>query len=175
VSEDLAARLSAAMGRGFQSTDQREAEEPATEGSLEPPGAGLDPNGAIERARKQLLEAVSRVAAELETALPRGMSNVLYEALRVEVRPVAERMNDLDALFNETIGRLQQVRAELRQERSERVDDLTLVIDLITTSWRTIDRRLGRIERKLERMEGAPGLRPAAPPFRRYLDKGRRD
>ena len=37
--------------------------------------------------REELLERFRATAAELETTLPQGVGSVVYEALRVEVRP----------------------------------------------------------------------------------------
>jgi hypothetical protein len=58
----------------------------------------------------------------------------------------------LDRLAREVEG----MKRELGRGRNERLEDLTLLVDLITTSWRAVDRRLGRVDRKLERMEGLP-------------------
>jgi hypothetical protein len=48
------------------------------------------------------------------------------------------------------------VRHETDAERRERVDDLAVLIDLITKGWEGVDRRLGRVERQLGRLESAP-------------------
>jgi len=105
---------------------------------------------AIGRAREQLLQAVVQVANELENPDSRGRSEA------VGIRPLADRMTVMDALLDRLSHDLAGIKRELGRARNERLEDLTLLVDLITTSWRAVDRRLGRIEQKLERMEGLP-------------------
>jgi len=121
-------------------------------------GSGND--DAITRAREQLLEAVVQVASELEDP-----SAARQHSEALALRPFAVRMSVMDALFERLAQDLDAVKRELGRARSERLEDLTLLVDLITTSWRSVDRRLGRIERKLERIEGSPDM----PPSRRAL------
>jgi hypothetical protein len=47
----------------------------------------------------------------------------------------------------------QDVLARLDRERRERIDDVALTTDLITEGWRTVDRRLGRLEKIIERLD----------------------
>jgi hypothetical protein len=47
------------------------------------------------------------------------------------------------------------VEGDLLAERHARVDDLALLVDLIASSWRGVDRRLSRIEAGLARGDGA--------------------
>ena len=72
------------------------------------------------------------------------------------IRPLTDRMMSMEASFDRLAREVQEMKRELSRARSERLEDLTLLVDLITTSWRAVDRRLGRIEQKLERMEGFP-------------------
>jgi hypothetical protein len=111
----------------------------------------VEADDAIGRAREQLLDAVAEVVSELENP---GSLDHRSEVL--SVRPLADRMTLMDALFERLAHDLEGMKSELGRARSERLEDLTLLVDLITTSWRAIDRRLGRIDRKLERMEGLP-------------------
>jgi hypothetical protein len=124
------------------------------------PGPGFEDDEAITRAREQLLQAVVQVASELEDP-----SSVRQHSEALAVRPLAARMSVMDALFERLAEDLAGIKRELGRARSERLEDLTLLVDLITTSWRSVDQRLGRIERKLERIEGSPDL----PPSRRAL------
>jgi hypothetical protein len=48
--------------------------------------------------------------------------------------------------FQELLGRLDR-------ERRERIDDLALSTDLFVEGWRSVDRRLGRLEKMIERIE----------------------
>jgi hypothetical protein len=56
-----------------------------------------------------------------------------------------ELATDLRSLFEVLLERLDR-------NRRERVDDLALTVDLTTESWRMVDRRLGRLEKILERL-----------------------
>jgi hypothetical protein len=95
---------------------------------------------------------------EIVDALPNAVGTVVYEALRIEVRPVAEGMAQMGSLVEELFRRLDNLAAQVAAERSERVDDLALVTDLITTGWRTVDRRVGRVEAMAERSDLARSL-----------------
>jgi hypothetical protein len=105
---------------------------------------------AIGRAREQLLQAVVQVASELENP------DSLSRSEAIGIRPLFDRMTVMDALVDRLSEDLAGIKRELGRARSERLEDLTLLVDLITTSWRAVDRRLGRIEQKLERIEGLP-------------------
>ncbi len=112
-----------------------------------PPAAG-----ELEPADDELLSRLTEVTAELEATLPHEVGSVVYEALRVEVRPVAEHIAAMDAVFRGMLERLERLGSEVAAERRERVDDLALQVELIRTSWQSVDRRLGRLERMVERL-----------------------
>jgi hypothetical protein len=76
--------------------------------------------------------------------------------LQRQGRPLAERMTVIDGLFDRLAKDLDEIKNELGQARSERLEDLTLLVDLLTTSWRAADHRLRAIERKLEQIEQSP-------------------
>src|SRR6266550_5797322 len=117
---------------------------------------GLEDDDAITRAREQLLQAVMQVASELEDP-----SSARQHSEALALRPLATRMSVMDDLFELLAEDLVGIKRELGRARSERLEDLTLLVDLITTSWRSVDQRLGRIERKLERIEGSPDMLPS--------------
>jgi hypothetical protein len=68
--------------------------------------------------------------------------------------------DDALALLGTRLDRLtrdiEEIKRELRRAESERLEDLTLVIDLIATSWRAVDRRLTSIDAKLDRLDREP-------------------
>jgi len=74
--------------------------------------------------------------------------------------PDADRVGMVDALLHRLAQDVEELKVELRRAQSERLEDLTLVVDLLTTSWRAVDRRLGAIDRKLERLERPPPRLP---------------
>ena len=75
----------------------------------------------------------------------------------------------LSSVLAELAEAVRDLRRETDAERRERVDDLAVLIDLITTGWQGLDARLGRIERQVGRLESgrhepiAP-IRVVAPP-----------
>ena len=50
----------------------------------------------------------------------------------------------------QTIRRLESLENDLIAERHARIDDLALLVDLISSGWSGIDVRLARMERKLD-------------------------
>ena len=62
---------------------------------------------------------------------------------------------EIRGLMNQVIRRLERVEGDLLSERHARVDDLGLLVDLITSSWKSVERRLTTLERKLQTGEGA--------------------
>ena len=68
----------------------------------------------------------------------------------------------LSSVLGELAEAVRDLRRETDAERRERVDDLAVLIDLITTGWQGLDSRLGRIERQVGRLE--TGRREPAPP-----------
>src|SRR5215211_2771062 len=124
--------------------------ERAAEGRAEP--AELE--AALERAREQI-ESLAQAAAELESSLPERVGSAVREGVRSEAAPVARQLAEVRGLMNQVIRRLERVEGDLLAERHARVDDLGLLVDLITSSWKSVDRRLSTIERKLVTGEGA--------------------
>jgi hypothetical protein len=58
-------------------------------------------------------------------------------------------------LMNQTLRRLERIEGDTAAERHARVDDLALLVDLITSGWRGVDERLARLEKGLEERGGA--------------------
>jgi sulfur carrier protein ThiS len=78
--------------------------------------------------------------------LARRDETALVEDLMTEVRPVGAKLDRLDAAVTEVIGRLDV-------ERRDRVADLELLSELVIEGWRGIDRRLGRLEKTIARID----------------------
>lgn len=108
-------------------------------------------NDAIRRAREQLLYAVGGVVDELENPSTRSQGSDT-----AGIRHITDRLMVMEARLDRLAREVEGMKRELGRGRNERLEDLTLLVDLITTSWRAVDRRLGRVDRKLERMEGLP-------------------
>lgn len=131
---------------------RRRAEERLAEAAGRPGAAELA--AAVERAQARL-EQVSRAAAVLEATLPGQVAEAVREGVRAEAAPVGRSLAEVRGLAFQTLRRLEQVHADLSAERHARVDDLALLVELITTGWRSVDERLARIERALDLAGGA--------------------
>ena len=123
-----------------------------------------DVAAALERARLQV-EALAQTADELQNVLPEAVGNAIHDGLREEAAPIARRLAEVKGLVNGSIRRLERLETDLLAERHARVDDLALLVELITAGWRGINTRLDRIERSLadeKRAADVVELRPAA-------------
>ena len=87
------------------------------------------------------------------------MIGMLRKAVREEAAPVARQLAEVRGLANQANRRLEKLQAELEAERSDRVADLAVLVELITNGWRTVDERLARIE---EQLAAEPQLREVA-------------
>ncbi|HEY8646548.1 MAG TPA: hypothetical protein VIL77_11770 [Gaiellaceae bacterium] len=74
----------------------------------------------------------------------------LKEGLREEAAPISRRLAEVKGLSNNAIRRLENIEATIEAERSARVDDLALLVELLTEGWRAMNARLDRIEAALE-------------------------
>ena len=122
----------------------------AAEGRVEPG----DVQAALERAREQI-EALADLAAQIETSLPGQVSEAVREGLKAEVLPVGRHLAEVRGLAGQTIRRLERIEGGLLAERHARLDDLALLVDLITSGWKGVDERLARLEERLEESKGA--------------------
>jgi hypothetical protein len=75
----------------------------------------------------------------------------LREGLREEAAPISRRLAEVKGLSNNAIRRLEGLEQTLQSERDARIDDLTLLVELLTEGWRSLNARLDRIEAALER------------------------
>jgi hypothetical protein len=73
----------------------------------------------------------------------------LRDGLRDEAAPIGRRLAEVKGLSNNAIRRLAGIEAAIEAERNARLDDVTLLIDLLTEGWRAMNTRLDRIEAAL--------------------------
>jgi len=89
------------------------------------------------------IEVLPAMGAALEPA------PVQADTPAMEVEP-----SDLtQELVTEFRGAVQQLLGRLDRERRERIDDLSLSTDLFIEGWQSVDRRLGRLEKMIERID----------------------
>ena len=115
---------------------------------------------ALERTRVQV-EALALTTDELQVVLPDAVGSALRDGLREEAAPISRRLAEVKGLTNQTIRRLERLEETLLAERHARVDDLAVLVDLITGQWRGLNERLDRIEQALEPRAQVVPLRPA--------------
>jgi hypothetical protein len=110
---------------------------------------------ALDRSRAQV-EALARTAEELESGLPARIGEAVHEGLRREVVPVGRTLAELRGLLNQANRRLERLEHELLAERHARVDDLELLVDLVSSGWKGVDERLRRLEESDARVTVVP-------------------
>ncbi|MBA2385137.1 MAG: hypothetical protein H0V68_10820, partial [Actinobacteria bacterium] len=64
-----------------------------------------------------------------------------------EVLPVARHIAEIRGLLNQALRRLERLEGDLLAERHARIDDLALMVDLISSGWKGVSDRLERVER----------------------------
>jgi hypothetical protein len=132
--------------------------------------AGADLEAALERAQAAL-DGVAQTAAELEAAVPERLGAAVQEGMRAEAAPVARSLAEVRGLTAQLVRRLERLQTDAAAERHERVEDLALLVDLVSSGWQGVERRLDRHERILDRLERALEERPGAAVYR--IDGGR--
>jgi hypothetical protein len=113
-----------------------------------------DVQATLERAREQL-EALADLAAQIESSLPGQVSEAVRKGLAEEAMPVGRQVAEVRGLAGQTIRRLERMQGDHLAERHARLDDLALLVDLITSGWKGVDERLARLEERLEESKGA--------------------
>jgi hypothetical protein len=101
---------------------------------------------ALERSRAQI-ESLAQATAEIEGTLPEKISAAVHDGLRAEVLPVARQLAEIRGLLNQAIRRLERLEGDLLAERHARIDDLALLVDLVTSGWKGVSDRLEKVER----------------------------
>jgi hypothetical protein len=109
---------------------------------------------ALERARVGI-EGLAQMAAEFESTLPQQVGDAVREGVRAEALPLARQVAELRGLANGLVRRLERIDGDLLSERHARVDDLALLVDLVTSGWKSVDSRLDRLEQSLAPADAA--------------------
>ncbi len=107
-----------------------------------------DTAAAHEHSRMQV-EALERVTSDLVAALPEQVGAAVQEGFRREVLPVGRTLAEIRGLLNQANRRLERLEEAVSAERDARLDDISLVVDLVTSGWRNVDERLRRVESQL--------------------------
>ncbi len=84
---------------------------------------------------------------------PDPLRTALREGLREEAAPISRRLAEVKGLSNNVIRRLENMEQTVGAEREARIDDLALLVELLTEGWRSLNTRLDRIEAALQPAE----------------------
>jgi len=106
-------------------------------------GARLD--ASLERARAEVMR-LAQVADELESSLPKQVGIAVRDGIAREVVPVSRSLAEIRGGVNQALRRLERLEEELLAERNARIDDLAILVDLVSAGWSGVDRRLKRLE-----------------------------
>jgi hypothetical protein len=82
------------------------------------------------------------------------------------VRPVARHVAELGALFEQMLVRIEEVSTSIEDERRDRLQDVALLTELVTSGWCSVDRRLAPLEKIVARLEAAREARSEAQLYR---------
>jgi hypothetical protein len=77
------------------------------------------------------------------------LRHALRDSLREEAAPISRRLAEVKGLSNNAVRRLETIETTLLSEREARIDDLALLVELLTEGWRSLNARLDRIEESL--------------------------
>jgi hypothetical protein len=129
-------------------------------------------DGAMERAQERVeqradgaaLDALlvrAREQVEALAALADTLPERVEAAVQDQAQPMARNLAEIRGLANQLIRRLSALEGDLLTERNARVDDLALLVDLVSSGWKGVDARLGRIEAVVNRLEQTQDTRGA--------------
>ena len=83
------------------------------------------------------------------TPLDEQIAAAVRDGVRSQAAPVGRHLAEVRGLSVRAIRHLERIESGLGAERSARIDDLAVLVDLISAGWRTVDERLARIEELL--------------------------
>ena len=106
-------------------------------------------DAALERARAEVMRLV-QVAEELEGSLPKQVGIAVRDGIAREVVPVSRSLAEIRGGVNQALRRLERLEQELLAERSARIDDLAILVELVSAGWNGVDVRLRRLEEGIE-------------------------
>ena len=116
--------------------------------------APAEVEAALERARMQI-EALAEATAQVEGTLPEKISAAVHDGLRAEVLPVGRNLAEIRGLLNQAIRRLERLEGDILAERHARLDDLALLVDLVSSGWKGVSDRLERVEHAIDERTAA--------------------
>ena len=106
----------------------------------------------LEHTRAEL-EALVGAASSAAAGLAEQLEHAVKDGVRAEAQPMARYLAENRGLMNQIIRRLERLERDAVGDRHARVDDLALVVDLISSGWQSVDVRVARLEALVTRLE----------------------
>ena len=78
--------------------------------------------------------------------MPERIQAAVGEGFRREVLPVGRQLAEIRGLLNNVTRRLERLEEDMLSERHARIDDLAMLVDLVSSGWRAVDARLAGLE-----------------------------
>ena len=78
------------------------------------------------------------------------MGIAVRDGIAREVVPVSRSLAEIRGGVNQALRRLERLEQELLAERNARIDDLAILVDLVSAGWSGVDRRLRQLEEGIE-------------------------
>ena len=125
-------------------------------------------DAALERARTEI-ESLAAATARLESDLPERIADAVHDGLKREVSVMGRNLAEIRGLLNNAIHRLERLEDEVLAERNARIDDLALLVDLVSTGWRSVDVRLEQLETPSGRATPRLAVGPDLPTDARHV------
>ena len=116
-------------------------------------------DAALDRARSEI-ESLAAAATRIERDLPIRITDAVHDGLKREVSVMGRNLAEIRGLLNNAIHRLERIEDEVLAERNARIDDLALLVDLVSTGWRSVDIRLELLEAPAVRMASMHAVGP---------------
>ena len=91
----------------------------------------------------------------LEAGLPEKVGAAVKEGVATAAGPLGRQLAEVRGLMNQVLRRLERLEGDVLAERNARVDDLGLLVDLVTSGWSSVDERLAKLEQHLRAGGGA--------------------
>ena len=83
------------------------------------------------------------------TPLDEQITQAVRDGVRAEAAPVGRHLAEVRGLSVRAIRQLERIEASAGSERASRIEDLAVLVNLISAGWRSVDDRLARIEELL--------------------------
>ena len=150
--ENPMAEAEAQLYRRIQELRARARSERAPGAAGDTPAAMPDLRTILARAEANVGE-LRQTAAALEQSLPEAVERAIERAM--DERSTPRRLVELRELVRSLAGQMEQVNRDLLTERLGRIEDLELLVDLISTGMASLRQDMADVSGTLARMNSS--------------------